>query len=283
MKIILLVGPPGSGKTTYAQQYIQEGYTYINQDLQGKDHLRLFEEATSLNKNIVVDRMNFNKNQRDRYYKEGYERKIVVLHVPREECLRRCTLRTGHPTNKDEASANAALNTFFSKYERPSIHSGEGHNTEFVYVYPQGTKDYVVWCDIDGTVADVSHRLGYVRGERKNWNMFFQEMTKDLPNVPVVLAVESLAEQYPIVYCSGRPDTYKKQTREWLNKYCPSGDLYMRLRSDSRKDDIVKENILDFEILTRYKVLVCFDDRDQVVKMLRKRGQTVFQVAEGDF
>ena len=57
----------------------------------------------------------------------------------------------------------------------------------------------------------------------------------------------------------------------------------MRDRHDSRMDAIVKEILLDFEILTRYEIFFCLDDRDQVVKMLRSRGQTVLQVAEGDF
>ena len=50
-----------------AREYTAKGCTYINQDAQGREHLRLFEEATEAGKDICVDRMGFNKSQRDRY------------------------------------------------------------------------------------------------------------------------------------------------------------------------------------------------------------------------
>ena len=63
----------------------------------------------------------------------------------------------------------------------------------------------------------------------------------------------------------------------------PNGDLYMRNRVDSRQDSIIKEILFDFEILTRYDILMWFDDRQQVVDKIRSRGVTVFQVAPGNF
>ena len=57
----------------------------------------------------------------------------------------------------------------------------------------------------------------------------------------------------------------------------------MRQRDDFRPDNIVKEMILDFEILTRYTPYFMIDDRKQVVDMWRKRGYTCLACAEGDF
>lgn len=57
----------------------------------------------------------------------------------------------------------------------------------------------------------------------------------------------------------------------------------MRNRHDMRQDSIIKEILLDFEILTTYNIKVWLDDRQQVVDMLRKRNIPVFQVAKGDF
>ena len=45
----------------------------------------------------------------------------------------------------------------------------------------------------------------------------------------------------------------------------------MRRRNDFRQDNIIKEVILDFELLTRYNIEFCLDDRNQVVKMFRDR------------
>jgi predicted kinase len=284
-KLVLLVGPPGSGKSTLAKQY--ESYTYVNQDLQGKDHLHIFDMAILDGAQIVVDRMNFSKSQRSRYLdiakEHGYETEIVVLHQPYSVCFQRCMDRKDHLTIKDEKAARSALNTFFTKYERVTDDEAD----KVTRVWPEGEKPLAVWSDLDGTLCLVEHRRHFVRrpeGQRKDWNGFFKEMVNDTPNIPVLETLMKFSNTHSIVYCSGRTDNWKKETEQWLkDSGSPNGLLFMRPRNDSRQDDVVKGILLDFEVLTRYKLDFCMDDRDQVVKMLRSRGLTVFQVAEGDF
>jgi hypothetical protein len=57
----------------------------------------------------------------------------------------------------------------------------------------------------------------------------------------------------------------------------------MRKEGDKRRDDIVKSELFDEFIAPNYNFLYHFDDRDRVVKGLRSKGITVYQVAEGDF
>src|ERR1700756_1138735 len=121
-KLILLVGPPGSGKSTLALIYMALGYKRVSQDDQGKEHLDLFSAILDAGTDVIVDRMNFSKAQRNTYLSTaknlGYHTTIEVLHQPYEVCLERCLARTNHPTIKDEKSARGALQTFFTKYER---------------------------------------------------------------------------------------------------------------------------------------------------------------------
>lgn len=281
MELIVLVGPPGSGKSTLAATFTD--YVYINQDTQGKDHLKKFLNSVSEGQKIVVDRMGFNVDQRKRYLEPakaaGYKTTIKVLHQPRAVCLSRCLERKDHPTIKNQVDANNALNTFFSKYERPS----ENEADVIEFIYPNEYKPSAVIIDLDGTMCDVSHRLHHVRGEKRNWKAFFQELTNDSPNEWCRSIVNSMKEHYSIIFASGRPDDYYKQTKEWLIRHGLPTDLYMRCRGDHRQDYIAKEIILDFEILTRVNPLMFIDDRKQVVDLWRKRGFICLQCDDGEF
>lgn len=287
-KITVLVGPPGSGKSTYSASI---DAVRVSQDDQGKvNHEIVFKEALSNKKDIVIDRMNFDVGQRRRYLdpavKAGYETEIVVFHVPLKTCLDRCNQRKGHPTVKTPEDASQAVNFFFTHYGR--VEDSEADKvTRLGWVDDSATK--CVWSDLDGTLADVEHRRGYVRvekPEKPNWKKFFDEMVND-PVDPVCKTIlDYFANYHPVVFATGRPDSYKRQTEDWIQKVgaqYPGSFLFMRARNDHRKDDIVKEIILEFEVKTRYGVLFALDDRDQVVRMLRKHGIKVLQVAEGNF
>lgn len=296
-KLTLMVGPPGSGKSTFAKDpynFLGDVF-YVNQDSQGKQgHQELFREALHLNMNIVVDRMGFNKQQRANYLLEakakGYETEIIVLHQPYAVCLDRVLKRIGnHETIVDEKGARSALQTFFTKYERPE--AGEADTIKFLY--PDGPKERVIICDLDGTLCNVEHRRHHVRltdeeiaaGKKKNWTKFFAGIPQDTVNEWCKDIIVSFAEfGVSTVFCSGRGDNERKATQEWLD-YNGFGhqELYMRNRHDSRRDDVVKEIILDFELLTRYVPYFMIDDRQQVVDMWRKRGFTCLQCDVGDF
>lgn len=285
--LVILVGPPGSGKSTLAKKYEADGFLRISQDRDGADHVRLFLDALDRGDDIVVDRMNFNVEQRARYSRpasfNGYDTEIVVLHEAYNTCLNRMRAREGHETITDEKGALGALRTFFTKYERPT--PSECFNTTFIY--PEGPKPKAIICDLDGTLCNVEHRRHFVRGEgKKNWKGFFEGIADDTVNVWCKEILESMLT-YQIVFCSGRGQEHEEVTRNWLNKnawesYIES-ELYMRMAGDSRQDYIVKEIILDFEILTRWTPHFMIDDRQQVVDMWRRRGFTCLQCDIGDF
>ena len=48
--------------------------------------------------------------------------------------------------------------------------------------------------DIDGTLADCSHRLHYISGENKDWDTFYKECVNDKPIMDVVEILWSLQE-----------------------------------------------------------------------------------------
>jgi hypothetical protein len=59
------------------------------------------------------------------------------------------------------------------------------------------------------------------------------------------------------------------------------GPLFMRPAGDMRKDCIVKQEIYEREIKGKFNCTAWFDDRPQVIRMLRSLGLPVFDVGDG--
>ncbi len=146
---------------------------------------------------------------------------------------------------------------------------------------PAGRKMVIV--DMDGTLADVTHRLHHIRGHgKKDWPRFFEAMDADPPNEVVAAWVRNLAPDYDVVIVSGRPEDYGDRTIAWLRRYrIPVVHILMRRSGDRRPDHIVKQEILD--TLPKEAIAFVIDDRNSVCDMWRRNGLRCFQVAEGDF
>jgi uncharacterized HAD superfamily protein len=135
--------------------------------------------------------------------------------------------------------------------------------------------------DIDGTLANISHRQHHIKSKRKKWRKFFKNMDKDLPIPEVAAKVRKLSQDHIIVLVSGRPEDYRLLTEEWLKKHkIPYQQLYMRSSGDFREDDIVKQEILN-QHLNKEEIKLVIDDRPRVIRMWRKNGLEVEDVGDG--
>jgi phosphoglycolate phosphatase-like HAD superfamily hydrolase len=145
----------------------------------------------------------------------------------------------------------------------------------------------LVCFDLDGTLADIEHRLGFVRSKPKNWPAFDAGIPNDAVNLPVAEVFHSLkAAGNEIIFASGRNERTRDVTMKWLQDnglWDYRSKLYMRKADDYRSDDIVKDEIID-EIVADYGKLpdMWFDDRPRVVRAVRKRGIFVFDVYQGE-
>jgi uncharacterized HAD superfamily protein len=143
----------------------------------------------------------------------------------------------------------------------------------------QALKDVIV--DIDGTLADCSHRLHYIRGKRKRWKQFFASACEDKPREDVLAQVRELAKKHNVHLVTGRPEEYRQETLRWLNHYrVPFNSLYMRESGDHRPDDTVKQEILDI-CFNKDNIELVIDDRPRVIRMWQSNGLKVLDVGEG--
>jgi phosphoglycolate phosphatase-like HAD superfamily hydrolase len=137
--------------------------------------------------------------------------------------------------------------------------------------------------DIDGTLANLEHRRGYLQ-KPKNYNAFKAEAKNDTLIEPVARVLNSLFNDNYIVLCSGRGEEQRSDTEAWLFKHdIYYHNLYMRKEKDYRADDIIKEEVLEQILADGYEPWIVFDDRQRVVDMWRRRGYICAQVAPGDF
>jgi len=91
--------------------------------------------------------------------------------------------------------------------------------------------------------------------------------------------VRKLAEDHTICLVSGRPDTYQRETMNWLIKWAvPYDYLFMRSGGDHRPDTEVKAKILKH--IPRDLLQFVIDDRPQVIRMWRENGVKVYQFEE---
>lgn len=131
---------------------------------------------------------------------------------------------------------------------------------------PNTSLPKAVIVDIDGTLA---HHHG-VR------NIFeWGKVNLDKPDTLVVEVVRGLrAQNIRIVVASGRDDICKPQTWVWLREHLgfEPADLFMRVTGDTRRDCIVKKEILFNQIAPKYAVIGAIDDRPQVVRLWHSLG-----------
>lgn len=153
-------------------------------------------------------------------------------------------------------------------------------------------KDIIIF-DLDGTLADCSHRLHHIQKSPKNWRAFFYDCDKDsvIEHMRKVFDTFCYCEvwdhsrDYEVWIVSGRSDEVRAKTEKWLsdNGFKGYAKLIMRKQGDFTDDSVLKVSWLDDGTIPKDRVFCVFDDRDRVVKSWRDRGIPCFQVAEGNF
>lgn len=291
LKLIMCRGLPGSGKSYWAKQQVDADPTgTASITVVNKDDIRaeltkggwkwskkneadviakrneMIENALKNGISVISADCNFGKHKLAlKALADKYGAEFIVKNftdVPLEVCIERDSKREG--TAKVGAEV---IKKMYNEYVAlPDV---------VVYVPPAG-KNPAIICDLDGTLADF-------KGLRSAYD--YSKCAKDRLVDPIYRIISLFARNgYSIVYCSGREDSARFPTEDFLaTNNCPKGPLFMRKTGDHRKDYIVKQELFDTHIRENYNVHFVLDDRSQVVDMWRRMGLTCLQVAPGDF
>lgn len=137
--------------------------------------------------------------------------------------------------------------------------------------------------DIDGVLADVSHRLHHLQG-KKNWKMFFREARNDTRHSEGFALLKELAETHDIVFLTGRPEHCRRDTVAWLEaailaEAADAGievkELHMRPKGNFGKSADTKAHMLKELAATGREIAVVIDDDPTVVVAHRANGFNV--------
>lgn len=278
----MMRGLPASGKSTKANEIIAGGGEFyrVNRDLLRKmlhndifSHQRemitidmqelLVVKLLSDNKNVIVDDTNLSDKHEDLWRKvaESCGAKFEIIDMMDGLTVAECVRR--------------------NEFREPGVPNGVIENMALQYGYTAATK--IVVCDIDGTVADLSHRLQYAKGDTKDWKKFFSLLSEDTPRQDIYMAAQSLAHEHDalLVFVSARPEDYRLETEQWLRDNGMMYDnLIMRRKGDKRQDTDVKSDIYN-RYLKQYSIVRVFDDRPSVIRMWREKGLEVEDVGNG--
>lgn len=296
-RLLITRGLPASGKTTFARK-LQPYVVRVNRDdlrfmLHGRRLLTqwaegqvtavqrsMVEQLLRARADVVVDDTNLRPSTvREWAALAARFRASFEVHdftdVPLDECLRRDAGRPEH----EQVGADS-IRRMHDRYLKnrnlplpvPYVEPG----APGVVYRPDPELPPAVLVDIDGTVALLDGRSPYD----------MSRVGDDEPNHAVIAAVRAMhAAGHAVVFCTGRDESARADTEAWLALHVgvEYEALFMRQLGDSRRDAVVKGEIFEAEIRDRWRIVGVFDDRQQVVKMWRELGLTVFQVAEGDF
>ncbi|MFF9555813.1 hypothetical protein ACF1DY_08325 [Streptomyces albus] len=134
--------------------------------------------------------------------------------------------------------------------------------------------------DLDGTLADVRHRLSFVEQQPRDWDAFFAAAVDDPPLTAGVALAKETAETADLAYVTGRPERCRADTLAWLAEHgLPAGRLVMRAGGDRRPARITKPELLR-RLARQREICLVVDDDELVCAAYERAG---FRVLRADW
>jgi predicted kinase len=300
-EVLLTIGMPGSGKTTWADEFIGKNnaeWMRVSRDhfrfmLSNYGQLEVREEsmitdlvtytarrALMLGYNVLIEATHLSighVEQQIDALKDLATIKYRYFDTPYEVCLERDTKR---PWNKKVGEEGMKKNkemhdNFVSSFHFQPVKKQSRTVINYTHGFDMNLPTAVI-VDVDGTLAHINNNRGAYE---------MKKVGKDDPDWPTIELVRALSKQgYSIIVCTGRDESCRNETEEWLDAAeVPRDMVLMRKENDERRDAVVKLELFEEHIKGKYNVLAAVDDRDQVVSLWRELGIKCYQAEDGTF
>jgi len=289
MKMIITQGISASGKTTWAEKFIEATPNTVNIN---RDDIRFntycngvrdwslyrftkerernvsaiqeqaIAQAAKDNLNVIISDTNLNTKTLARLEQlaeeHDFEVYYEVFHIEPMVAIER-----------DAKRANGVgYKVIMNQYKQ----FAEMFYSKDYHQYANSKRDAIV-IDVDGTLADM-------RGVRTPFE--WTKVKQDKPHKHVVDMVKAARlDGLDVVIMSGRDGSCLQDTQDWLEHHLGFSDfwLFMRATGDMRKDTVVKKELFKRYVDNNFNVQYVIDDRPSVCRMWQyELGLKVVQV-----
>ena len=294
-KIILCIGIPASGKSTWSSDYVRRNpdWVRVNRDdfrkmLKNEQvcEPKIEDMVTDLMKatitkclmrklNVIIDNTNLKQKYINDFietFKYDADIDYRVFDISIDKAIER-------DNNRDAKVGEGVIKKMYKDFKvlMDSFDFQPVKKTNRPHLVPKFTTKLpnAVIFDIDGTLALMGKRGPF------DWD----KVDRDDVNQIVAEQVNfHKSAGRTIIIVSGRDESCRKMTEEWLDFYnIPFDYFFMRPENDFRKDTLIKKEIYQQRILNRFNVLAVYDDRLQVLKTWYELGVFTFNVNQGNF
>jgi predicted kinase len=290
-QIIVTVGVPASGKSTWAKNFVKENPSYVKverddfrygmKDISIGD--RQFENfitelqykaihiALNNKYNVIVSDTNCN----GKYLKillEEFKCKADVTLKFFTDSLETCYERDA---NRERSVGKDVIDRMFKGYQ--DVHNEFFDNNyfpkqEFIYssTFNEDLNDCVI-VDLDGTLAHANGKRGYYEWSKVGMDDVDYEVCE--------IVNSSVRYGNKIIFLTGRSNECYQETKEWLEKYIYTDDflLLMRDSKDFRPSTVVKKELYEKFVKGTFNVIFALDDKEDVCEMWRSLGIKALQ------
>lgn len=302
-RLILTVGPPAIGKSTWAKEQVLNSGGKMKRVNRDSLRLMLDENKTSVDNEKEIGRVQYAMVRQ--LLNDGYDVIIDDTNLNSKrfhdfckvaELVGDCMVIEQHfdiqsknalinrDASREASVGKAVINEMWDKwvaYQKNAPYYAENISSKriefakkYVHINKSNMEDAIM-LDVDGTLALFDTRNPYD----------MEAALDDYPNIPLLDILGQFSPDIKRIIMTGRNADHRKNLEIWLQSNGIHYDeIYMRpSEMPTEKDDYIKELLYDTHILGKYNIIAAFDDRNQAVDLWRKLGIPTYQVFYGDF
>jgi predicted kinase len=292
-KILVLQGPPASGKSTFAKEYCAKNENAI---IVNRDSIRLMTKGFYDCKNyedyvsdievsciengvkhgyvVIIDATNLNPKTINKWKTLAEELNVEIefkeFYISFKEAVER-DIKRGE--NGGISVGKKVLERFYRSYYKKRFEE-EITDKRLITHYNHDIKDDCVICDLDRTIALSTGRNPF------DWSRILEDKCDDrMVNILCDFADKGCL----IIFLTGRDEEARENTEQWLMKHIPSPHVewILEMKETENKYEkgyLFKERFYENHIKGNYNVKAVFEDNDDCVKMWRSKGLLTCQV-----